>query len=69
MKKKLALHVAALRVEQFQVGPAFGGARGTVQGRSQYTDGDTACCGSNAASDPCRLCPNMPITYSCEGNC
>jgi hypothetical protein len=54
--KKLRLQVEEIDVEQFQVQPAATALRGTVQG---LEDG---------CSDPF-LCPDMPITYSCETNC
>ncbi|HEX6746426.1 MAG TPA: hypothetical protein VF092_03855 [Longimicrobium sp.] len=58
MKKKLRLQVEELRVEQFQTDPAVGAARGTVRGHdSGLSDADT---------EPCRFCPDMPITYSCD---
>lgn len=66
MKKKLRLLVDELRVEQFQVAPAAAG-QGTVRG-FESTQECTAYCGDsmNANTAPCRLCPEMPITYSCD---
>jgi hypothetical protein len=56
MKKKLSLDVAKLDIEAFEVQPDSVGPRGTVQAFDL----------SMPQSDPCRLCPEMPITYSCE---
>jgi hypothetical protein len=54
--KKLKLNVAHLAVEQFQVEPAAVEATGTVDAHQI----------SNAYSDPCRFCPEMPITFTCQ---
>jgi hypothetical protein len=54
--KKLTLDIEQLTVEQFQIEPAAGDAKGTVLGHQV----------SDAYSDPCRFCPEMPITWTCE---
>lgn len=71
MKKKLALNVEELRIEQFQVEPAVAETRGTVRGFWSDLNCDTyTCdCGSMGASDPCRYCVEMPITHSCDHSC
>lgn len=63
--KKLRLNVEEISVEQFQVQQAAAPARGTVRGLE--SEGGTCACGavSDADSDPCRFCPEMPITYGC----
>jgi hypothetical protein len=68
MGKKLTLQVEDLDVEQFQVEDAMAAERGTVHGQWESTGGCTMYCGalSNANTEPCRFCPQMPITYSCE---
>ncbi|HEX8906409.1 MAG TPA: hypothetical protein VF771_16285 [Longimicrobiaceae bacterium] len=58
MKKKLTLKVDALRVEQFEAEQPAAAARGTVLGRDSGL--------SDAHTDPCRFCPDMPITWSCD---
>jgi len=62
--KKLKLKIDELRIEQFQVEQTGEEARGTVRG----LETSTCWCGglSNANTEPCRFCPEMPITYSCN---
>lgn len=69
--KKLRLRVDELQVEQFQVDSASPVARGTVRGlmteTCQCTPGTQYCGDSmNANTEPCRFCPEMPITYTCD---
>jgi hypothetical protein len=68
MKKKLKLQIEDLDVEQFQVEDTAPMNRGTVHGQWQSTQECTMYCGdsTNANTEPCLLCPVMPITYSCE---
>jgi hypothetical protein len=68
MKTKLKLQIEDLDVEQFQVEDTVSTKRGTVHGQWESTGGCTMYCGesTNANTEPCLLCPNMPITYSCE---
>ena len=54
--QKLTLNIEALAVEQFQLEAAAAEARGTVQAHSALSD---------AYTDPCRFCPEMPITFTC----
>jgi hypothetical protein len=65
--KKLRLQIEELRVERFEVQPDFlTTSRGTVHGRNSAF---TCYCGSQSDphTEPCAVCPEMPITYSCEG--
>lgn len=55
--KKLSLRVEELDVEQFAVEAADVKEEGTVMGRMSP---------SNAYTDPCRFCPEMPITFTCD---
>jgi hypothetical protein len=66
--KKLRLQIEELRVERFEVEPESVTARGTVYGRETYSP-YTCYCGpwSDPHTEPCAYCPEMPITYSCEG--
>ena len=54
--KKLTLNVEQLAVEQFQLEPGATERMGTVLGHSALSD---------AYTDPCRFCPEMPITFTC----
>ncbi len=56
--KKLTLDIEKLAGEEFQVEPAAAEARGTVRGHDV----------SDAYSDPCRFCPDMPITFTSQDN-
>jgi hypothetical protein len=72
MKKKLRLHLKDLDVEQFEVEHAVVADRGTVEAHQASTSPCTNYCGAstNANTAPCLLCPEMPITWSCEaGEC
>jgi hypothetical protein len=64
MNKRLKLKVYEFRIEQFDVQTAAAAARRTVRG---YETNSCACGAlSDAHADPCRFCPEMPITYSCD---
>ncbi|HEX8242875.1 MAG TPA: hypothetical protein VF541_05255 [Longimicrobium sp.] len=61
--KKLRLNVEELEIEQFST-ESPEGKQGTV--RAHVSD-PTECGDSmNAYTAPCRLCPDMPITFTCE---
>jgi hypothetical protein len=63
--KKLKLQVEEIHVEQFQVQSYAAPIRGTVRGLESQA-GSCACGGvSDADTEPCRFCPDMPITYNC----
>jgi hypothetical protein len=64
MPKKLSLKVEEINVEQFHVQSSATVSAGTVRGYET----STCACGplSDADTDPCRFCPEMPITYSCD---
>jgi hypothetical protein len=55
--KKLTLNIEALAVEQFQLEAAAAEPKGTVHANSYVSD---------AYTDPCRFCPDMPITFTCQ---
>ena len=55
--KKLSLRVEELDVVQFAVEPANVKEDGTVLGNMSPSD---------AYTDPCRFCPDMPITFTCQ---
>ena len=54
--KKLTLNIEQLSVEQFQLEAVESERMGTVQAHSALSD---------AYTDPCRFCPEMPITFTC----
>lgn len=68
MRKKLKLQIEDLDVEQFQVEDTVSMKRGTVHGQWESADGCAMNWGESmdADTEPCFLCPVMPITYSCE---
>ncbi len=60
MKKKLALKVEELRIEQFQVEPGAGETRGTVHGLASTA----------VYTAPCVYCPRLPdTTYYYDTQC
>ena len=77
MHKKLKLQLEDLHVDQFHTEPAAAEKRGTVHGAWDTDGGCTGGCTAagcsqycgdsmNANTAPCRFCPDMPITYSCD---
>lgn len=54
--KKLTLDIEQLAVEQFQTDGVAAEPEGTVYAHSALSD---------AYTDPCRFCPEMPITFTC----